>query len=81
MKNLELWAAFGLLKYIGELVNSQKADHEIVAEIKALIRGTEANELEKSVMCGRDAGQRLTAMPPGSKSNRRIPEVMKMKPI
>ncbi len=44
MKNLELWAAFGLLKYIGELVNSQKADHEIVAEIKALIRGTEANE-------------------------------------
>ena len=44
MKNLELWADFGLLKYIGELVNSQKADHEIVAEIKTLIRTVEVEE-------------------------------------
>lgn len=44
MKNLELWAAFGLLKYIGELVMSQKADHEIVAEIKTLIRTVEVEE-------------------------------------
>lgn len=43
-EKMKLWAAFGLLMHIKELVVSQKADHEIVQEIKELIRGMEVDE-------------------------------------